>query len=55
MQLAHISGKSCFPSNIAWKVKKNFPKGQFFLDIFQGLILNVGILLTFNHLFEKGG
>ena len=35
--------------------KKNFLEAIIFLDIFRPLLLNVAILLTFNHLFEKGG
>jgi hypothetical protein len=35
--------------------EKNFSEGIIFLDICAPLLLNVGILLTFNHLFEKGG
>ena len=35
--------------------KKKMQEAIIFLDIFSPLLLNVGILLTLNHLFEKGG
>jgi len=38
-----------------WSQKKKFWEAIIFLDIFSPLLLNVGILLTLNHLFEKGG
>jgi hypothetical protein len=35
--------------------KKNVGEAIIFLDILAALLLNVAIVLTLNHLFEKGG
>ena len=35
--------------------KKNVVEAIIFLDILAALLLNVAIVLTLNHLFEKGG
>lgn len=42
-------------AKIRGNLEKKLSGAIIFLDIFQALLLNVANLITFNHLFEKGG